>query len=951
MAENDITSKIKDIQSRLRSSNTAYTPNVAPTKSDISLQKQLSGAKTSLEAMRSQELKDKWYKNEDERTGEAKQGYLSNFLTGLGAPVSAVAGVAEHALGKGTKNTLLGNIGANVEERGTFGDILRSYGLSNAVSMPVGFALDIASDPLMWYSAGTSAFVPRVVSGAVAGAKTGKGIFTGIKAAAKSGALSKIESIAKFVPRLEKRTFEEGIEKGLPEAYRSLTRMSNASREEFEALTGKGMSDILTKYGNREQFTEKLSESLDKTKFGRTIKKLFGSENDNWFKEMKTKSEQVTDDILFGGSASRADVVERNLQDAIQIGKNPSAIRSENEFQNLARMRGEGLAENEYRKGVQKGVLEAVDKSELEAAEKANLKEYFKTGLNKYDKAVGKIIDSKNGRELLKGYEIFIGSFRTGKIGGNLATATINATAGNFTMIGLSGINSLNPKLFGAINSARKILYKADPAEMKRLASIPGMTETMLNYDKLFSAIYSVNPQLIMRGEEFIDNLVLKTAKEVAKGNPVRYQKYLRDSEELKGLYNKHILSASTKQTGTEEFNQGVLNIVKKSKKARREAVGEATSPVGFALEGSPATTITQEIVTGPYSDFIKTVSRKAEETGSPLWKGLEWYLQKPMDFYGKVDTSFRLGTTMHMVENGLGPDELTKLSRFYKIKPEEVTKVAGRNLWKVEPIKAMEIASKMFMNYSAMPGFVKIMRGLPIVGAPFISFQYGMTDLLGRTAMYNPAIFNKVQFALREFSGEKSPLEKEALASQYYEWMDREGMVKLPFFQENPLYLNMENMLPYYNMNLFQPSERSYDDKFGGALASFVDKFPFFKKPEGQILMDYLMLPFITGETQGMFGQQLFPSDAGALEKVARTGVAAAETVVPPLFSSPIGTVLPEKTLDYVPSFRARQLGRAIRGKSSVGADVKQPAMEKTAQVLSSLAGLPTYKINLKNK
>lgn len=37
--------------------------------------------------------------------------------------------------------------------------------------------------------------------------------------------------------------------------------------------------------------------------------------------------------------------------------------------------------------------------------------------------------------------------------------------------------------------------------------------------------------------------------------------------------------------------------------------------------------------------------------------------------------------------------------------------------------------------------------------------------------------------------------------------------MLKLPFFQENPLYLNVANMIPYYSMNMFMPNERKYQN------------------------------------------------------------------------------------------------------------------------------------------
>jgi len=70
--------------------------------------------------------------------------------------------------------------------------------------------------------------------------------------------------------------------------------------------------------------------------------------------------------------------------------------------------------------------------------------------------------------------------------------------------------------------------------------------------------------------------------------------------------------------------------------------------------------------------------------------------------------------------------------------------------------------------------------------------------------------------------------------------------MIKLPFFQENPLYLNVANMIPYYNMNMFAPSERKYNDSLGDKLVSVLDKTPILKDPVGQVMFDYFIQPLI---------------------------------------------------------------------------------------------------------
>lgn len=86
---------------------------------------------------------------------------------------------------------------------------------------------------------------------------------------------------------------------------------------------------------------------------------------------------------------------------------------------------------------------------------------------------------------------------------------------------------------------------------------------------------------------------------------------------------------------------------------------------------------------------------------------------------------------------------------------------------------------------------------------------------------------------------------------------------MKLPFFKENPLYLNIANVIPYYSMNMFMPSNRRYSSSLGSNLVSALDKLPIMKDPVGQTIFDYFIQPLIIRDTmsQGQFGQPLYPS------------------------------------------------------------------------------------------
>ena len=323
------------------------------------------------------------------------------------------------------------------------------------------------------------------------------------------------------------------------------------------------------------------------------------------------------------------------------------------------------------------------------------------------------------------------------------------------------------------------------------------------------------------------------------------------------------------------------------------------------------------------------------------------------MESYARVDQTYRVGLALHLTKNGVSSKELKLIARRMPIDIADVTK-AGES-YRLSPVKSMEIAQETYMNYLAMPSFVKIMRTLPLAGFPFVSFAYGMTALSAKTLMYNPAFYNRVQFMLKELSGRKSPLEKEALESEYYSWLDKPGMLRVPFFQENPLYLNVANMLPHYTMNALQPTERTYADRYGTTIASIIDKSPFFKTPDGQVMLDYLILPSILKEerAKGMFGQPLWEKDAGPLKKAGYAARSLIESVVPPATGfAGLGTAIgmpPEGALPYIPSFRMRHLGFATKGKTSIGAISKEPATERVAKIMTAMAGFPFYSVDIK--
>ena len=1026
--------KIEQYQKMLRKSKTAYSPGVDPTPQDISLQQKIISEQNTGDRAKSDELKKQWYSSADPDKEEYKtKGFLGRALKTLGAPMSAGVGAVEHAVGKGTKDSLLTNMADSVDKERTYGDLLRSTGMKNWAAMPLGLTLDILGDPINWATAGTAALIPRIAVGAKAGITSGKGLVKGVGIAAKSGLLQKAETVGKLWPGLSRRAFDPKYaaqKLKVPTLYKKISKAADAGREEYEILTNQTWQQMLAKYSSKVHISEKITKQLNKTPRGQEALEKFKYHPHDWWgvrieddiikqdarlaaeegrevadmasilnktnaaKTSSFKDVDELEDLLYydkGNVGETAEdffddlldnkgttddiiapkkVVNRQISEGMEVGVNPAPARASNSAENVLRLDNEARIDQKFKKSLKeivdkaekkknmlKGIAEAKTEYQI-AADKISLetralKDMFtETGFKSFDKFMDNVIKTGYGKTTLTAYANIIGLFKTAKIGGNFLVAASNAVVGNLVMTSMAGINVANAAFYGNIKKAASIARGKDLNALKELlgGNQGGTWENFIkDFSGIFTSVFGINSDFALRGSKYVDEVVEDILGKITYGNKEEMAKYYKEADDIKAFVKESFSNKSTLTASQKDFAKTATG--KARARMRTVTQREAVSPVATALdEGVDTIQLTQEVLEGPFASIVKGVEERALRTGSPFIKALSWYLKGPMDAYGKIDQIYRLGLALHLTKSGIGPAELRTLSKTYKLAEADVTKIVGRNLWTVTPMKATELASKIYMNYQAMPGFVKMMRVAPLVGSPFISFSYGMTALTAQTAVHNPAFFNKARLALKEFSGEKSPLEKEALNSKYHSWLDKEGMVKLPFYKDNPVYLNMEQKLPYYTLNLFQNAERTYDSRFSTEAVGLLDKLPFLKEPGGQVLLDYALLPLLTGKSQGMFGQQLWSKDAGLLEKAGRAAQAGVETVVPPLFSLPLSAT-PEKYLGLVPSYRARQLGNAARGKTSLGIESSTPASELKNRTLGSIAGWGTHKINLRNK
>ena len=332
--------------------------------------------------------------------------------------------------------------------------------------------------------------------------------------------------------------------------------------------------------------------------------------------------------------------------------------------------------------------------------------------------------------------------------------------------------------------------------------------------------------------------------------------------------------------------------------------------------------------------------------------------------WYEQIDQTWKIATVDYITRVGLTEAELIKVSRslvdpiIEKDVFETVVK-NGQKYHKLTPLRASEVALEAFMDYSAMPDVVRVLRTLPVLGSPFFSFPYAMISKTGKTLINNPAIFNKIAFLMDEISGSRTPEEKAAMQSKYNEYINSPTMIKL-FGMWNT---DVKNYIPYYTMNMFNPSNRTYDDSLSGQFLKYSDKFPILQDPIGQVIKDYYLQPWIlsmAGSTQipqGQFGQPIYPafdvdgnpvtvSSAVKAFYAART---AGDAIVPGTLAY-LGVLLmglsPE-TINLIPSQKMRTVAFATQGRSSIGKDTKENVMQKTLRVLSSISGFPIYPLD----
>jgi hypothetical protein len=1011
-------------QNKLNTSNTALGGEGTPTSLDVSNQTSLQKLQSRIQTLNDQKLRTQWYGTDEQKNAKeegTKLGMIGSALDFLTRPLYIVAGATKHFIGQG-KGSLYGDIADNmVRDKSTFGDILRTSNVPGAVSTPLGFALDIALDPVNWATMGTGALVPKVFMGAVKGVKTGEGLAKGLSIATKAGVLEKATTLGKFTPFFRKS-----------EAFANLGAKSIKATEAWEKMSGYDLANVIANkdanlLGVFRQGLKKVSESAIKaTPGGENFIKHFVYDPVDWvrqarikdimqqslgvnvdlkgainahskgesmepflkeataqaeqkMKEMKAIPEgQVAYNINMDGptdiispqdvdkkmtsieALGLGDKVEqaspllvKDADDAASVLLDDSskfttldpmenALRITNE-----KVGGSPISLEDISKIVNSGALDQTGVKWFD-----NMMKGIRDYTIKTDRNIGKI--KQIGKVTMDSYDKGMSIFRVAKVAAS-PSSWVNAVVGNMLMTHMAGA-SIGGNFLKRLGDSFTLNYRQKSGKLAYLDGLMmdagggekggDLIRRALAENKtaasgsLGDTSYLGNP---VTGRKGLSNYVVERVS--MQGIDAGIIKDALNPEEVNNVLADIARQADMKTAETLAKNRSTVSL---SKRAIREKGIEGVTSMDLGTGMA-----SQELFSNKAaSELFEYIAEKAaKEPDNKTFKVLNYIFNKAPEGYEKIDQTFKMATFLSATVDGYTMNELRKISKLIDINPEEIRTVlkdeSGKLLtekrYAISGRNALELSNVMYLNYAAMPSAVKVMRNLPLLGSPFVSFMYGMTIKTGQTLAYNPAAFNKVGFAMTELGGSKTPLEKKALDSSYYSYLKQPGMMRMPFFDKNPIYMNMASMIPYYSLNMFNPTQTDYGSSAKEQLVQTVQSSPLMKDPLGSTLFDYFIQPLILGEAiepQGQFGQPLYPVDANAIEKVGYGARTLGEAFVPNVASF-AGLLTPEAAAPYIPSYRWRQLAMAKNGKNQLGISSKEDASSRRDRAIAQALGI----------
>lgn len=1068
------------VKSRLGSSPTAYGSS-DPSYSDVSLGKQLASVNKQIEDLKGEQLGNKWYgdhTNTEEKI--SKPGLGIRILNSLQKPLNATMGAIQYGLGKGKESSLVKNVNTAMKEGTTAGDILAQYNVPRAVQIPLGFALDVALDPITAVTAGSTFLLPRVAEGAIKGAakkavvegatevaESGlKGAVKGATAGLVSGVQKDAASLAHLMPFTRKlanmehvviasgkemtpfRTAMVSGAKKYNKFVDDLTEKAVKSSAKYDTLTGENiysrmnkgilgapssvkvgevLEDLVNKipetkiFGKTLPSGEKISEFFkyspsqmaEINKLNDTIEKLY---QDNGLLRVK-KAEKADfselNDVLSKNASiklkdTEGNVMEEALRDSDGAlkGKYFGTIKmydtESNAKQLLTLARKDydtKLLAKIYNKsnsgeiGV-KWADKVIDKLKSTSFNDAvnfrlgpGMKNIGQTTLQGVKKESDELVKSWNFMnkakdirplgKILGAYPTYMTLFKAFKVPMNVASHVV-AHIGNFFMGTMMGLPVYKPAYYNYISNANKFLngrLGANGIKELFFNDVNSLIEMAYTNPTSFRQLTGMNAFDITSRIK-IGDVIKKTKGSLSNKEDIGtfLEKGLKAIQEESSMALKiqGIDEAKNALEGLSTFEKegGKVGAIKKSleKEMSMPTASSTVKNMGENLsnfERDISWTTSELDINNATLDKLKGwISKQVQaQPNNPVAKMADFIINSMPRWYEQIDQTWKIGTVGFLTQHGLNEKELMQISRTVNMTKDDIIEAGikdGEKLYKLKPLKATEVAMETFMNYAAMPDFVKVMRSVPFLNSPFYSFPYAMAIKTGKAAIDNPAIFNKVGFMINEMNASRTPEERAAMNDKYNTYLKSPTVVKV----SGMFNTNVKNWIPWYSLNMISPNEQNYEgDSFSIKLANVLNNVPAFQNPIGQIWKDYYIIPWVlsgSGQAaQGQFGQALYPVadenknpvELNALERTPYAARAFGESLMPGSLGylgilNSLAKVGPE-AIEYVPLYGFRNIANATQGRTTIGEPSKEDAFRKTIRAVISRTGIPYYQLD----
>ena len=1007
---------------------------------------------------------------------------VGSFFRGMQAPGSAIVGVAKYAVGQGGENSLTQQVAQSAVEGDSWGDVLRKSNVpvlsNNWVAAPLGFAADVAMDPIGWFSAGTEAIVPRLAKGLTEGGLEGASL------AARSYAADKVarakyfnpmnwgagKSVDQFLNKINTTIGMTDAEKALAHAGLSDRAMAllaakekaGTLNEEWYKMIGAadkegqltglidklapnekafaaasvarknitsalGMadetSDQVFKYDPftnsmkrveaeaageaaktlandvanpsfRMKWSSDLADSvqyvsrsvpqtIDEIRQGRHLEGPLGFDP-----ARQTVAEQIIADEkktyqyiqnLIDNNAVKADGTPwtkqdlhveamRLLDDATTGSRNQLSLRVAQDLKKV--MTGDPEVAGDMANLILQdptGTVEWFSNLNFrDAKEFANAWYGLKTNIKSVDSAVARGLKIPVLRKVANALNIYGGLFRSATLSGNIIKTTGSQFISNVANHGL--IFEIDKPSYARIlgESINMQIFKSNPAIEMLFRTVNGkpteMTELLMENPKMVEKLFGVPASYLANKQSFYQEIMSRISMQFPTLTPNQQSSISRTMANIKGFGAElEHLQEVIKQKGSGEHAMDLLKAMYEKHGMKLDDSLLKPDNLSDALLASGVWQY------GAFNDYVQTgLKLKASaKDADPVTKALSFYVNEMPKWFQTPDNISRLQAFRYMTEGGLSSNEVKKIMRAYKVDIGGIEKIKSvgdkaLNTWRVKPRQAAAIADSMIISTQDMPGFVKLMQKMPVIGAPFFSFTYANAYHTANALMANPAAASQFMKLRDEVGGQPTPAETASLTKNQADALMAPEFWRMQFLKDHPTYYNFGNVLPWFATALTEGSQRAWKTETGKTIGSVIDETPIikemFKQPGGQYLMDYYLIPALTAaagqeEAVNKFGGYIWPVNADIYEAIAHRVRGAIEPLVPSVAAeaylpidfaagSPL-TGNPD-VLDFVPSYTLRSWGNNFQGRTASGFDTTKDRAELIGnRILSGTTGI----------